>query len=189
MRTKRSPRKKKSIRRRKKSEITKIQEKLWNLCKQIIRLRYRNEDGTFTCYTCQRRLTALADCHTSHLWPKGSLGANLKYELKILRITCYNCNINLGGNGAVFYKRMVEENGQAYMDELEAMKGLTIPNRKAYYQSLIESYTTMLNQMTLKELVDDTVHEVEVDGIVQTGSWWPEDHDGTRRDSRDSIHY
>lgn len=53
------------------------------------------------------------------MWPKGSLGHSLKYDLRILRPQCYHCNINLGGMGAVFYAKMLKENGKKHMSDLE----------------------------------------------------------------------
>jgi hypothetical protein len=53
------------------------------------------------------------------MWPKGSLGASLKYDIRILRPQCYHCNINLGGMGAVFRKKMEREEGKEYMKQLD----------------------------------------------------------------------
>ena len=64
-----------------------------------------------------------------HLWAKACLGANLKYDLRILRWQCYSCNINRGGAGADFYARMVREKGQEYMDSLQKERQISV---KAY---------------------------------------------------------
>lgn len=127
---KRTPLKKKS-----KQKISTLQVKLWEECKRIIRARYPN-----TCYTCGKSGLSGSNWHTGHLWPKASLGAFLKYDLRVLRPQCYNCNINLGGNGAVYYAKMLEENGQEYMTQLEAEKQITV---KAYdhYEKLLAEYS------------------------------------------------
>lgn len=77
--------------------------------------------------------------HAGHLYPKASLGAYLKYDLRVIRSQCYHCNINLGGNGAVFYQKMLKENGQEFMDQLEKDKRVLV---KAYdhYVLLLEEY-------------------------------------------------
>jgi len=67
------------------------------------------------------------------------LGAWLKYDLRLLRLCCYNCNINLGGNGAVFYAKMLKENGQKYMNNLSKERQISV---KAYehYEKLLAEY-------------------------------------------------
>ena len=131
---KRSPLRKKS-----KEPISKVQRKLWELCKQIIRKRYPH-----TCYTCgQTRLTG-TNLQTGHMWAKASLGAYLKYDLRVLRPQCSRCNLFLGGMGAEFYKNMLEEIGPQKMAQLEGDRKVTV---KAYdhYIKLIAEYTRILD--------------------------------------------
>lgn len=80
--------------------------------------------------------------HTGHLWAKASVGAYMKYDLRILRPQCYNCNINQGGRGADFYFRMLKENGEQYMNQLQQDRQKIV---KAYdhYLSLLEEYTKL----------------------------------------------
>lgn len=69
--------------------------------------------------------------------------------MRNLRWQCYYCNINLGGNGAVFYKKLVEIEGQKYVDQLFLDKQKSI---KAYdhYIWQLEEYekfsTTILDE-------------------------------------------
>jgi hypothetical protein len=117
-----------------KQPISKLQRLLWEECKRIIRKRYGP-----TCYTCGKPGLSGSNWHTGHLWPKAALGAYLKYDLRVLRPQCYHCNINLGGNGAVFYEKMLGEIGQEEMSQLIMMKQISV---KAYdfYASLLEQY-------------------------------------------------
>jgi hypothetical protein len=75
--------------------------------------------------------------------PKGSCGSFLKYDLRNLRPQCYNCNINLGGNGAVFMQKMIIREGQEYVDQIFRDSNLII---KAYdhYELLLEKYKLLL---------------------------------------------
>lgn len=118
-----------------KQPISKIQRRLWEHCKRIIRQRYGNK-----CYTCGRSGLEGSNWHTSHLWPKASLGAYLKYDLRVLRPACYNCNINLGGNGAVFYKRMLEEIGKVEMRNLELDRQKVVVRAYDHYLKLLSEY-------------------------------------------------
>lgn len=80
------------------------------------------------------------------MWPKGSLGASLKYDIRILRPQCYNCNMNLGGMGAIFRKRMEREEGKSYMQKLDLD---LVEDKKSklkaidHYQKLLEEYKTI----------------------------------------------
>ena len=133
---KRTPLKKKS-----KQEISVIQRKLWEIIKQIVRIKYPP-----TCYTCGRTGLSGSNCQTGHLWPKAALGAFLKYDLRVLRIQCYHCNINLGGNGAQFYSNMLEEIGKEAMDQLVRDRQVSV---KAYdwYVKLTSDYQLILEKL------------------------------------------
>lgn len=121
----------------KKLTIGKIQKLLWIECKRLIRAKYGN-----TCFTCEKRNLEASGWHTGHFIAKGACGATLKYDLRNLRPQCYHCNINLGGNGATFYKRLVETEGQEYVDQLFKDKQKII---KAYdhYAELLAKYRDM----------------------------------------------
>ena len=111
----------------------KVQDELWELCKQIIRLMYGN-----TCFTCGKTGLTGSGWHTAHLIPRSTCGAFLKYDLRNLRPCCYHCNINLGGNGAIFYRRMVETEGQKYVDDIFKDKEKIVVASEHYQKLLIE---------------------------------------------------
>lgn len=121
-----------------KQKISVVQRKLWELCKQITRLRHGN-----SCYTCGASQLIGSNKHTGHMWAKASLGAFLKYDLRLLKIQCYKCNIHHGGAGAVFYARMLRENGQEYMDQLERDKQVSV-KALDHYLKLIPEYELIL---------------------------------------------
>lgn len=124
--------------RKKKGELRKVQDSIWELCKNITRERY----GPW-CYTCGRGPLEGSSWQTGHMWAKGALGASLKYDLRILRPQCYNCNINNGGMGAVFYRNMAAKEGKKYMTQLELdliqdRRGLI--KASTFYPILLEKY-------------------------------------------------
>ncbi len=139
------------LRRKGKSESAKQQQKLWDLCKQIIRKKYPH-----TCYTCGATGLMGANLHTGHMWAKASLHALLKYDIRILRPQCYRCNMILGGMGAVFYEKMLKENGEKYMKDLEQDrwedKNVTLKSTD-HYNNLIENYTQILKELNDKKTV------------------------------------
>lgn len=125
------------LRKKSTQSISLIQNKIWDCCKQIIRKKYGN-----VCYTCGATGLIGSNWHTGHLWAKASLGAFLKYDLRILRPQCYKCNIHHGGAGALFYAKMVRENGQEYMDSLERERQVTV---KAidHYEKILPEYSKL----------------------------------------------
>lgn len=133
--------KKTKLKKQSKQKTSVIQRKLWELCKQIIRNKYGNE-----CYTCDQKNLEKGNWHTGHFLPKGSCGAFLKYDLRNLRPQCYNCNINLGGNGAEFMRRMLIREGEKTVQEIfedrnKVIKGLD------HYLFLTEKYKIMVEEL------------------------------------------
>lgn len=97
-----------------KGEITKAKEKLWELCKKIIRELYPN-----VCYTCGKGGLVGRNWQTGHFLTSSTCSMELRYELKNLRPQCFSCNINKSGNWHEFEKRLIREEGQEYVDELK----------------------------------------------------------------------
>ncbi len=123
------------------SSQAKLEQELWQECRRIVFEQYGD-----TCYTCGAQHLEGRNKQCGHMWPKGSLHALLKYDIRILRPQCFHCNINNGGMGAVFYKKMVADEGSAYMELLEADKAkdkqATLKS-SSYYTQLLADYKTM----------------------------------------------
>jgi hypothetical protein len=118
-----------------KQPISKIQKLLWIECRRVADILYKPD-----CYTCSAKNLQGSNKQLGHVpYPKSVLGANLKYSMKVLRWQCMRCNIHQGGMGAEAYKKMLREEGQAYMDLLEQEKQQSV---KAYdeYVALLEYY-------------------------------------------------
>lgn len=125
------------LKKKSKQSISLIQRKIWEEVKRIIRKQYPH-----TCYTCGKTDLVGGNLHTGHLLAKASLGAFLKYDLRLLRPQCYNCNINHGGMGAIFIEKMRHTEGNEYVNEILLDRSVTV---KAYdfYVELLEKYKTL----------------------------------------------
>lgn len=121
-----------------------LKAKVWEECKRITRLRYVRPDGMWNCYTCDRLIDEPAKAHTGHFIPSGNCGGFLRYNLDNLRIQDYFCNVNLGGNGAEYYKRMVEEVGQKSVDQIFRDKNKLIKLDCVYLQNLVDEYGSII---------------------------------------------
>lgn len=127
----------------KKKSPKKLRDELWNECKRITRTRYQREDGMWNCFTCSRLIDEPAKAQTGHFIASSVCGAFLRYDLRNLRVQCYNCNINQGGAGAFFYKSLVEENGQEYVDQLFKDKNVSIKADSWWFQGKIDEYRNL----------------------------------------------
>lgn len=125
--------KKTRLRAKSKDSISKIQRQIWEECKRIIRRDYPH-----VCYTCGKPCEG-SNLHTGHMFAKASIGAYLKYDLRVLRPQCYFCNINCGGRGADFIEKMRQIEGDEYVDQIIRDKQVTV---KAYdhYVMLLDEY-------------------------------------------------
>jgi hypothetical protein len=130
--------KKSRLKRKSKSEIRRVQDALWQECRRIIKKRYGN-----TCYTCGKTGLEGANWQIGHLIPKAALGAYLKYDLRVLRPQCYHCNINLGGNGATFLRRIEEEEGRGLVENI-FLDRQRIVKAQDHYEKLLKEYKEIM---------------------------------------------
>lgn len=141
-----TPLKRKSrLKKKSPTELTILKDELWDLCKQIIRIKYPN-----VCYTCGKEGLKGANWHTGHMIAKAAVGAYLKYDLRILRPQCYYCNMNLGGNGAEYYRLMVEREGKKYVNNIYKDRQIIIKADKQWYLDKIEEYKLILEKLNDK---------------------------------------
>lgn len=114
-----------------------IERELWELCRKLT-----FDKGT-DCYTCPQKNLKGINLQCGHYFPKGALGASMKYDLRVLRAQCFNCNINYGGMGGVFRENMKKEVGehkeQDLYNECSRSKGYPIKARD-HYLVLIQMY-------------------------------------------------
>lgn len=136
-----SPRK-----RRKKGEITRLKDKLWELCKQITRKRCIDRHGKLVCFTSGKVLTHPSDAHTGHFITSSWCSIELRYDLKNLRVQSYDENINKNGNTLQFRENLIRDHGVEYVDELwernKVTKGKTYG--KEWFIDKIQEYSLLL---------------------------------------------
>lgn len=133
----------KKLAKKSKRKISVIQRDIWDQCKILIRTKYGHD-----CYTCPAKGLEGSNWHTGHMFPKASLGAYLKYDLRNLRPQCYNCNINNGGQGAVFIENMRRIEGNEYVDQIIKDKQISV-QAYDFYVELLEKYKKMTNNIEI----------------------------------------
>lgn len=118
-----------------------LKNKIWPLCRQIIRAKYGNE-----CYTCGRKGLSGKDWQTGHCIPSSVCGAYLKFDLRNLRPQCATCNIWRGGMGAVFVKEMIRIEGADYVNALFADRALSV-KLKDRIEELLPIYQKLAKEL------------------------------------------
>lgn len=124
--------------RAKKSPERKLKEELWELCRKITEKRYPS-----VCFTCDKPISG-TNRHLGHFIPRSVGGAALRYNLENLRWQCYYDNINLGGHGAEYYRRLVKEIGIERVEALFELKNHLGKTNKKFYEDLISDYRAIL---------------------------------------------
>lgn len=123
-----------------------LKNKIWKLCKELTRKKYGS-----VCFTCGRTGLRGADWQTGHFIPSGSCGLYLRYDLRNLRPQCARDNLFLGGHGAIFYKRMVETEGQEYVDKLFQDKNIIVKEKDFLPKKLLELESLNTHKRRLNE--------------------------------------
>ena len=124
----------------KKLTIGKLQKILWQETRRVADIIYPPKNGIFYCYICGRPISGV-NKQLAHLIPKSVCGAFLKYDVyRNLKWCCFNDNINLGGNLAEYYRKMLQENGQEFMDKLYFDKNNVSIKAYDHFEKLLEEY-------------------------------------------------
>lgn len=91
------------------------------------------------------------------MWPDGTLGCDMAYELAILRPQCLSCNLHYGGQGAIFYARMLEEIGE---DEMAALNKRRHDSKRGnvkadiiWFTRKVEEYEQVLSELLTTETI------------------------------------
>lgn len=94
-------------------------KELWKWFSKYIRLRDKR-----VCITCGRIVPPEKPqgYHAGHCEPKSICPLCLYFSEKNVNGQCYNCNINLGGWGARYRKRVDEKWGVGTYEAIEKMK-------------------------------------------------------------------
>ena len=138
------------MKKRRKTPLQKKKEKLWELCKQVVRKR----DGN-VCVSCGATGLEGSNWHTGHLVPSSTCGALLRYDLRNLGSQCYACNVNRGGNGAMYLRAVEKKYGKEMIERLFKDKQKTVKCDTLFIDDKLYEYERYL-AMTKRELISIT---------------------------------
>lgn len=118
----------------KKLTTSQLKKKLW----LIVSPRIKERDN-YICFTSGKKVEGV-NAHCGHGLPSSVCGGRLRYHPKNLHCQSYNENINLGGNGTVYYQNQVKNYGQDYVNNLYSLQNEYIKVDTLYYEKLIDLY-------------------------------------------------
>lgn len=138
------PLKRSPVRRRSKSPLAKAKAKAWSAFSIYIRTKYRNEDGTLTCYTCERRFP-FKGMSAGH----GIGGRNNAVLLleQVVRPQCRGCNVWGRGQYRIFTRKLIEELGLEEYGELVRISDETVDFKVADWEDKERIYKELLSNL------------------------------------------
>lgn len=119
----------------KKKKLSVLKRRLW----EIVSKRIKERDN-YICFTSGKKVEG-SNAHCGHGSPSSICGGRVRYHPKNLHCQSYHENINLGGNGRVYYKNQIEKYGREAIDKLDLLELKYIKVDELYYMTLIELYT------------------------------------------------
>lgn len=137
---KRSQRQIEGNKRKKKTSLRLLKDKLWSECKRIMRIRHPH-----VCYTCGKQLkNGTSDFHTGHFIPSSICSTELRYDLNNLRPQCSACNIWKSGNWVAYERHLIADgiDVEALKQRNEATKNKMY--REDWYTAKITEYKAII---------------------------------------------
>jgi len=131
--------------------ISTLKKTLWT----IVAKRIKERDN-YICFTSGKKVEG-ANAHCGHGNPSSICGGRLRYHPKNLHCQSYYENINLGGNGRVYYQRQIERYGKEIVDKLDSLQNKYIKTDELYYRTLINLYTNGTWENIESYLENDTI--------------------------------
>ena len=101
--------------------------------------KYIRKRDDYKCFTCEG-----AGNQAGHFIARSIGGMSLFFHERNVHAQCLRCNIFLSGNGAIYYRKMIERYGQESVDELFELKD------RGYRKYSIEEYQELIEEYKLK---------------------------------------
>ena len=117
------------------ASLKSLKRKLDQAFSRYIRERDALPNGMGYCFTCNHYRTLEA----SHFVPRQHLAT--RWDERNVHGACAYCNRWLHGNLAEFYLRLVTTYGQPIVDELMALKRITVKYTRSELEDLIKRYS------------------------------------------------
>jgi hypothetical protein len=127
-----------------KTDLKKLEDKLWDIFSLYIRLRDSDKDGICKCFTCNHRAHyTKMDC--GHGIPRQHKAT--KFSEMNNHAQCKRCNGFEGGRREVYKEQMNKVYGHQTWDKMEIASKQTVHTSIALLQNNIDYYTQRVNEL------------------------------------------
>lgn len=134
----------KRINKKPKSDLKKLEDKLWEIFSIYIRLRDSDSQGVGKCFTCDKPIH----------WTKGDCGHGIPRQHKATKfnernnhLQCKKCNGFEGGRREVYKERMNRRYGPQTWEKMEIASRQTFKASAFILQNNIEYYTQKVAEL------------------------------------------
>ena len=134
----------KKIKPKEKTELKKLEDKLWQVFSLFIRLRDSDKDGICKCFTCNHRAHfTKMDC--GHGIPRQHKAT--KFSEMNNHAQCKKCNGFEGGKREIYKERMNKVYGQQTWEKMEVASRQTFSFSVPLLKNNIEYYTQKVAEL------------------------------------------
>ena len=117
-------------------------KKLWPWFSKYIKQR----DG-YVCFTCGRKCQGQG-AQAGHLFPKAACNLDAYFSETNTHCQCFKCNINLGGNGAVYRDLAEKKYGKDVIRHLDFSRKKPVKWSEEDFKKKIEYYKKLSPTLT-----------------------------------------
>lgn len=115
-----------------KKTLPQLRRKLWQVMSKALGDRWRNEDGSTDCYTCDRNIPKGGKVDRGHCWPK-RIYKGLYFDARTIRAQCFRCNGPGQGEQYIFVNKLGKEYHPKEFAAILKKKDKDWPTDKGWY--------------------------------------------------------
>ena len=105
---------------------------MWQVMSQKLGERWRSDDGSVTCYTCERVIPKGGKFDRGHCWPK-RIYKGLFFDARAIRPQCFRCNGPGQGEQYIFVTKLGREYSPREWAAIVRKKDQDWPTDKGWY--------------------------------------------------------
>lgn len=118
--------------------LIKLRDKCDKAFSRYIRLKYTDDNGYVSCYTCGC-VKHWKEIQAGHFVSRRHLCT--RFDERNVKPQCRGCNLFNQGNAPIFAQRLLTEYGSKIIDELLEMSKGTCKFNRSDYEEMIEKFT------------------------------------------------
>lgn len=127
--------------------IAKLKKKVWTEFSKYVRLKYADDSGMVSCYTCGT-VKHWKQMQCAHLLD-GRYNSIL-FEENCVRPGCYHCNVGLNGNKEEYIPKFIDECGEREFQRLKEQKKKVFQFKREELEEMLQYYKMRIKDYAYK---------------------------------------